>query len=120
MARLRSPCRQNCAEIAQLFINVLRFLDGSRDLLAHQHTISLPQLVEKALHSSFRDAEGVGELQIRNILPLRSQIISQRRKYASSPTRFTLFSQASQRMFDCRSGPVHVENLFRKPSLSFL
>src|SRR5215469_13109414 len=49
---LRWPCRQSRTEVAQLFINVLRFLYGLRDFLAKQRAVALSQLVDETLHCS--------------------------------------------------------------------
>src|SRR5262245_56598149 len=118
MTHSRRVGGQNRAEVAHLFINVLRFLYGLRDFLAEQCAITLSQLMDKTLHRSLRNAESFRELRIRNILSFRGEAIAQHIKYATPSTGFALFAQTSQSMFHCCGRPPYIKNFFSRPTLS--
>src|SRR5690349_13483190 len=93
IARLRGAGRQNRAEIAQLYVNVLRLLYRLRHLIAKQCAITLSQLMHQALHNSLGYTEVLRELRIRNILAFGGQTFAQNIEYATAPTGFALFSK---------------------------
>jgi hypothetical protein len=95
--------------VSDLVIHIGRVLDRVSNLFTQEPPITLAQIMQLFFHDRLCNAQGGGELGIRDIGVLCREMIAQSLKKPQTSFTFTLLSQTPERLLHYRHRPAKVE-----------